>query len=263
MDSPAAIYSRLTSLDNCVLSALAIRAVMLTRQISAICAHLGESATSRTFRRVMKKLKDYGLTLFEERIIGGKGSGFKVPARYWRLTKLGLQVAALSNKDLNSRIRKHNEDSQMNPLHAIENTDVELVIRDLDKADVNFKLTKLEYESEAVRRFNNGIGDKQLKPDLFVDTNKGSWFIETDRSTEPSICLLRKCLVYEEYINNTEPDEWRASSMPLVIWVVLPKRRIQLEAYLDKKLGPTTRKLFRIATKAELPQLLLKGGRNE
>jgi hypothetical protein len=237
--------------------------VILTRQIVAICAHLGEPATDRTFRRVVRKLRDYKLVDFVCKNIGGRGQGFKVLANYWKLTKLGLEVAALDNHELSSRIRDFDEESEPNnPLHAVENTDVELVIRNLAKSNRDFKLTALEYETYAARRYHDGISGKLLKPDLFADTNKGSWFIETDRYTERAHHIHKKCLVYKRYFESTNPDEWRSSSMPLVAWAVPPVRRVRLEAYLDTKLDPLTRKLFRVVTKAELPELLLNGGRN-
>jgi hypothetical protein len=115
--------------------------------------------------------------------------------------------------------------------------------------------TELEhFDAEPVcwRPFHGlGGGREMLKPDAYVVTATSdytdSWFIEMDRSTEPTTRIADKLKAYSRY-RQSGREQANRGVFPLVLFVVPDERRRRQLSTVVNRLPPDESSLFRVVT---------------
>lgn len=233
------IEEKLSSRDRAVLEAVQKYRLMTSDQIARMffpdCAN--KVSQGRQQQLLMKRLKEYGLVNSLERQIGGYGGGSAVSV--WHITEAGHRLLTLNNTD-HYRRKRFAEPTPARMAHTLAVTECAIQLMDICRYSVDLSLYSIDPEPTCWRRFNDGDGVSDLKPDMFLILNsqkfEDRWFIEVDRGSEHAPQVIGKCNAYLRYYY-CGVEQAETSFFPFVMWIVKDAaRRDYLKECVKKEL---------------------------
>jgi len=231
------IRMSLTARDFRIVATLKQHRFLSTRHLERW--HFADHATplsgARSTRRVLAKLRSYGIITALPRSLGGVSGGSS--QHVWHLTPVGERLVSNGAPDRRVRVP-----STAFLEHELGIADIHLDLIEAERAGT-LRLIDFTTEPRCWRPFP-GIGGQliTLKPDFFAVVAahadyESLIFGEYDRSTESLKTIVKKAGVYEAYWR-TGIEEKRSGGFPQVLWIASSETRL---SHIQKQLGHTAR----------------------